>query len=103
MPRAIAEEIAEPSLEQEQLKAYISKRIHAGEPLWGNYPPSEQTIAEYKASIASGDSDSGAAAAPSPEEQQSRTSERLQRGRDYRANGGAPRGAVCPDGGCRGR
>ena len=26
--------------------------LGTGEPLWGNYPPGEQTIAEYKASIA---------------------------------------------------
>ena len=26
----------------------MSTKIHAGEPLWGNYPPGEQTIAEYK-------------------------------------------------------
>jgi len=51
VPRAVAAEIADPSLEQERLESYISKRIHAGEPLWGNYPPSEQTIADYKASI----------------------------------------------------
>jgi hypothetical protein len=43
--------IAEPSLEQERLEAYVSTKIHAGEPLWGNYPPGEQTIAEYKASL----------------------------------------------------
>ncbi|WP_214369838.1 ribonuclease activity regulator RraA [Pseudonocardia sp. H11422] len=49
VPRALAAEIAGPALEQEQLESYISTKIHAGEPLWGNYPPSEQTIAEYKA------------------------------------------------------
>jgi len=49
IPRAIAEEIAEPSLEQEQLEAYLHTRIQAGEPLWGIYPPSEETKAQYKA------------------------------------------------------
>jgi hypothetical protein len=51
VPRALAEVIAEPSREQERLEAYVSTKIHAGEPLWGNYPPGEQTIAEYKASL----------------------------------------------------
>ena len=49
VPRAIAEEIAQPSLEQEQLEAYVSTLIKAGEPLWGNYPPSEETEAKYQA------------------------------------------------------
>ncbi len=39
VPRAIAAEIAEPSLEQERIEAFVSTKIHAGEPLWGNYPP----------------------------------------------------------------
>lgn len=51
VPRALAAEIADPSLEQERLEAYIATKIAAGEPLWGNYPPSEQTIADYKASL----------------------------------------------------
>jgi len=56
VPRALAPEIADQGLEQEQLEAFVSKKIHAGEPLWGNYPPSEATKAEYRASIASSDS-----------------------------------------------
>jgi regulator of RNase E activity RraA len=48
VPRAVAIEIAEPAYEQEQIEAFVSKKIHAGEPLWGNYPPGEETIAEYK-------------------------------------------------------
>jgi regulator of RNase E activity RraA len=54
LPRALAAEIADAALEQEQLEAFINKKIHAGEPLWGNYPPSEETIAEYKASREAG-------------------------------------------------
>jgi regulator of RNase E activity RraA len=50
IPRALAAEIAEPSLEQERLEAYLHTRIKAGEPLWGTYPPSEETKAQYKAS-----------------------------------------------------
>ena len=41
IPRHLAAEVAEQGLEQEQLEAYVSTKIHAGEPLWGNYPPGE--------------------------------------------------------------
>ena len=54
IPRHLAAEIAEQGLEQEQLEAYASTKIHAGEPLWGNYPPGEELKAEYKASLAAG-------------------------------------------------
>jgi len=49
IPRALAAEIAVPSLEQEQLEAYLHTRVRGGEPLWGIYPPSEETRAQYKA------------------------------------------------------
>jgi regulator of RNase E activity RraA len=49
VPRALASEIAGPALEQEHLEAYLGTRIQAGEPLWGIYPPSEQTLAQYRA------------------------------------------------------
>ncbi len=49
VPRAVAIEIADPAFEEEQIEAFVSKKIHAGEPLWGNYPPGEETTAEYKA------------------------------------------------------
>ena len=49
IPRHLAAEIAEQGLAQEELEAYVSTKIHAGEPLWGNYPPGEDTIAEFKA------------------------------------------------------
>ena len=42
IPRHLAAEIAEQGHEQEQLEAYVSTKIHAGEPLWGNYPPGEE-------------------------------------------------------------
>ena len=51
IPRSLAAEIADPALEQEKLEGYVALKIQAGEPLWGNYPPGEQTIAEYKASL----------------------------------------------------
>jgi regulator of RNase E activity RraA len=53
IPRAVAAEVAEQGLEQEQLEAFVNRKIHAGEPLWGNYPPGEEVKAEYKASLAS--------------------------------------------------
>jgi hypothetical protein len=53
IPRALAADIAGPALEQEEVEAYLHTRIQAGEPLWGIYPPSEQTLAEYRASRAS--------------------------------------------------
>ena len=57
IPRHLAAEIAEQGWEQEQLEAFVSTRSHAGEPLWGNYPPGEELKAEYKASLAGGDQD----------------------------------------------
>ena len=55
IPRSLAAEVAEQGYEQEQLEAFVSTKIHAGEPLWGNYPPGEETIAEYKAAQAEND------------------------------------------------
>jgi len=51
IPRSLAAEIAGPALEQEKLETYISTRIHAGEPLWGNYPPNDETLAAYRATL----------------------------------------------------
>ena len=39
IPRAIAEEIADPSLAQEQVEADLNTRIKGGEPLWGSIRP----------------------------------------------------------------
>ena len=49
VPRSLAADIAGPALEQEKLEAYLHTRLQSGEALWGIYPPSEQTLAEYKA------------------------------------------------------
>jgi regulator of RNase E activity RraA len=57
VPRAWAAEIAGPALEQERTEAYLHTRIQAGEALWGVYPPSEQTLAEYRAANASANPD----------------------------------------------
>jgi regulator of RNase E activity RraA len=64
IPRALAAELAEPSLEQERLEAYVHTRIAGGEPLEGVYPPSEQTKADYRAAT------SGRAGDPATEEVQ---------------------------------
>ena len=69
VPRSLAAEIAGPALEQEELEAYLHTRVKAGEPLWGIYPPSEQTLAEYKAYREEPDRRSGAAAAGGRPEQ----------------------------------
>ena len=57
IPRHLAAEVAEQGLEQELLEAFVSTKIHAGEPLWGNYPPGDELKAEYKASLAAAESD----------------------------------------------
>ncbi len=54
VPRVVAAEIAQPALEQEQLEAYLHTRLQAGEALWGIYPPSEKTLADYRAAKEAG-------------------------------------------------
>ncbi|MFF7650912.1 ribonuclease activity regulator RraA [Streptomyces sp. NPDC007983] len=49
VPRSLAAEIAEPSVEQERLEAWLHQRVRDGEPLWGTYPPSAETLKEYEA------------------------------------------------------
>ena len=51
VPRSLAAEIAQPSLDQEKLEAFVATKIAAGEPLAGNYPPGEKVTAEYRASL----------------------------------------------------
>ncbi len=47
IPRAIAEEMANDSYEQEQREKFLFTKIDAGAPLWGTYPPNEETLKEY--------------------------------------------------------
>jgi hypothetical protein len=54
VPRALAAELAEQGLAQEQLEAYLHTRLQAGEALWGIYPPNEQTLSEYRAFASAG-------------------------------------------------
>jgi regulator of RNase E activity RraA len=49
VPRALAAEIAGPAAEQEALEQYLHNRVRAGEPLWGVYPPDENTLNDYRA------------------------------------------------------
>src|SRR3954470_13409278 len=52
VPRSWVADLADPALEQEQLEAYVATKIRAGLPLAGNYPPGEETKAEYKRLLA---------------------------------------------------
>lgn len=49
VPRHLADEIAEPALEQERLERFVLEQIEQGAPLRGTYPPDEQTMARYRA------------------------------------------------------
>lgn len=54
IPRAIAAEVARDAVAQEEREAWLFRRIDAGAPLWGTYPPDEATLAEYDAHRAGG-------------------------------------------------
>jgi regulator of RNase E activity RraA len=47
IPHQLAEEIAVDAAEQESLEEFIFKRIEAGAPLTGTYPPNEATKEAY--------------------------------------------------------
>lgn len=48
IPKAIAQEVAEASYEQEVREEFLFTKIDAGSPLWGTYPPNENTLKEYE-------------------------------------------------------
>ena len=48
IPRAVAEEVALAAREQEQLEAFVLRKIQGGASIIGVYPPDEQTRAEYE-------------------------------------------------------
>lgn len=54
VPSHLAAELADDCEAQDDLEAYLAKRVRVGEPLWGLYPPSEATRAQYRAWIAAG-------------------------------------------------
>jgi regulator of RNase E activity RraA len=49
VPRNIAAEIAVEAVEQDFMEAWLAKRVLDGAPLAGTFPPSPETVAEYKA------------------------------------------------------
>ena len=56
IPRAVVDDVARDSAEQEMLEAYIQRRVAAGEALPGLYPINARTRAEYEAWKAASDS-----------------------------------------------
>jgi regulator of RNase E activity RraA len=54
VPAHLAEELGDICEKQDDIEGYLAMRIAAGEPLWGVYPPSQQTYADYEAWVAAG-------------------------------------------------
>jgi len=48
IPRYLADEVARPAAEQEDLERFILEKVEGGAPLRGTYPPSDETRAEYE-------------------------------------------------------
>jgi regulator of RNase E activity RraA len=48
IPRAVADQVAEKGLEQDDLEAFLLEKIRDGAPLPGTYPPNDATLAEYE-------------------------------------------------------
>ncbi len=48
IPRHLAESVARDALEQEKLEEFILTKIETGSPLWGTYPPDEDTLTAYR-------------------------------------------------------
>jgi regulator of RNase E activity RraA len=57
IPAQWAEEMADLCEKRDGIEAYLAMRVKAGEPLWGLYPPGEQTRAEYQAWLKAGSPD----------------------------------------------
>ena len=54
IPRHLAAEVADASYEQELREKFLFTKIDAGDSLWGNYPPSPETLKEFEAWKAAG-------------------------------------------------
>jgi len=54
VPAHLAAEMADLCEPQDELEAYLALRVQRGEALWGVYPPSDATRAEYRAWVAAG-------------------------------------------------
>lgn len=48
IPAAVAEEVALAALEQEEIEAFVLKKIQAGSTIIGVYPPADETRAEFE-------------------------------------------------------
>jgi regulator of RNase E activity RraA len=48
VPRHLADEIARPAAEQEDLERFILEKVESGVALPGTYPPNDATLAEYE-------------------------------------------------------
>ncbi len=48
VPRALADEVAEESQEQERFERFVRQRVDRGDPVTGLYPPNEATLAAYR-------------------------------------------------------
>ncbi len=54
IPAAMAEEMADLCEKRDNIEAYLALRVRAGEAVWGLYPPSDATRADYAAWCAAG-------------------------------------------------
>jgi regulator of RNase E activity RraA len=54
IPAHLAAELAEVCEKQDDLEAYLARRVQRGDALWGVYPPSEATRAQHREWVAAG-------------------------------------------------
>ncbi|MFJ3056275.1 ribonuclease activity regulator RraA [Herbaspirillum sp. NPDC087042] len=54
IPAHMAEEMADLCEKRDDIEAYLALRVQAGEPLWGLYPPSEETRGQFRAWVEAG-------------------------------------------------
>lgn len=54
IPAHMAAELADLCEKRDDIEAYLALRVQAGEALWGLYPPSEETRAQFKAWVEAG-------------------------------------------------
>ncbi|MGU7770456.1 RraA family protein [Burkholderia sp. MR1-5-21] len=54
VPAHLAEELADVCERQDDIEHYLAMRVATGEALWGVYPPSQKTYADYEAWVAAG-------------------------------------------------
>jgi len=59
VPRALAEEVARDSFEQERLEKFVAIRVGHGIPITGTYPPNDETKKLYQAWIKAGEPPNG--------------------------------------------